>query len=413
MELTEITDDLTGAADSSSYFTGRGQDVRICLSGNTSLNRKSHQMLSINLSSRNTSPQMAEESHSSLVRKLLTSSKQRFLKKIGTGFRGNDAYELNGCLRAAPDHLVFLIDNAPDLGTFTLYGNQYCEGEILEKSLYAKDPILPPKESFIPSILEKNLDYPIGLVDIDSVKGGNLKKSVADKIQSGCRVIVFDAITKQDTLHIIRTLDPLYPNVFWTGSLGIADGLAEYLFGEWKRENIPTRNIKCLGFCASAYNQSAQQINYSKARGLKVVPIDIDGYIEKPDCSSTIIDTAISNALSLNKDNNVMIIPQVTKYSYKPGTSQKILECFQKIAPIVCSEADFDRLVIIGGETSQTVFQTTATKHLNLAHPLEAAVTQGTICDGYMQGKEFSLKGGSVGSIQALEKMLCRCDIIY
>lgn len=413
MELTEITDDLTGAADSSSYFTGRGQNVKICLSGNTSFDRKSHQMLSINLSSRNTSPQAAEESHYSLVRKLLTSSSQRFLKKIGTGFRGNDAYELNGCLHAARGYLVFLINNAPDLGTFTLYGNQYCEGEILTKSLYAKDPILPPKESFIPSILGKDLDYPIGLVDIDCVKGGNLKKAVADKVQSGCRVIIFDAITKKDTLHIISTLDPLYPNVFWTGSLGVADGLAEYLYGAWKKKNIPARNIKCLGFCASAYNQSAQQINYSKARGLKVVPIDIDRYIDKPDSGSTIIDTVISTALVLNKNNNVMIVPRVNKYSYKPGTSQKILECFKKIAPVLCSEADFKRLIIIGGETSQIVFRTTTTEHLNLAHPLEAAVTQGTICDGCMQGKEFSLKGGSVGSIQALEKMLCHCDILY
>ena len=30
MRFTEITDDLTGAADSGSYFTARGQQLKIC-----------------------------------------------------------------------------------------------------------------------------------------------------------------------------------------------------------------------------------------------------------------------------------------------------------------------------------------------------------------------------------------------
>lgn len=39
MRFTEITDDLTGAADSGSYFTARRQQLKICTSGESSLNR--------------------------------------------------------------------------------------------------------------------------------------------------------------------------------------------------------------------------------------------------------------------------------------------------------------------------------------------------------------------------------------
>ena len=38
MRFTEITDDLTGAADSGSYFTARRQQLKICTSGESSLN---------------------------------------------------------------------------------------------------------------------------------------------------------------------------------------------------------------------------------------------------------------------------------------------------------------------------------------------------------------------------------------
>ena len=37
MRFIAITDDLTGAADSGSYFTARGRSLRICTNGSTSL----------------------------------------------------------------------------------------------------------------------------------------------------------------------------------------------------------------------------------------------------------------------------------------------------------------------------------------------------------------------------------------
>ena len=54
MIFTEITDDLTGAADSGSYFTARGRRLKICVSGDCDLTREDGQLLSVNLSSRNT-----------------------------------------------------------------------------------------------------------------------------------------------------------------------------------------------------------------------------------------------------------------------------------------------------------------------------------------------------------------------
>ena len=155
MRLTEITDDLTGAADSGSYFTARGRKVRICTNGRCSLEHETDEILTVNLSSRNTAQDKARQLHADLLRRLEPGG--FYMKKIGTGFRGNDSYELDGLLDGWPDYNVFIVDNAPDLGTFTLYGNQYCEGEILPKSVYANDPIFPPTESYIPKILGKEI----------------------------------------------------------------------------------------------------------------------------------------------------------------------------------------------------------------------------------------------------------------
>jgi uncharacterized protein YgbK (DUF1537 family) len=408
--FTEITDDLTGAADSSSYFTGRGQKVHICISGDYDLSRQSNELLSINLSSRNVKPEIAEEAHYKLLKKLPDTDNQIFMKKIGTGFRGNDAYELNGILRAVKDSLIFMIDNAPDLGTFTLYGNQFCEGEILPKSLYAKDPIMPPKEAYIPNILGHASKFKIGLVDIDVIKGGDILKTTTQQVEAGCRIIVFDAITKNDTEKIIMDLMPHFKKIFWTGSLGIANGLGEHLYGPWEQTMFKKRSMRCLGFCASAYDVSKKQQIYSQKRGLQLVKIDIDKYI---DGDTGNIQQSATEAIELNKSSNIMLVPKVDKYSYKPKTSKKILECFSKVAPLICSECQFGRIIVIGGETAQTIFAATGTKHLDLGRPLEPGVAQGIICDGLMSGKEFSLKGGSMGTDCTLEKMMGRLEVEY
>ena len=280
MRLTEITDDLTGAADSGSYFTARGRKVRICTNGRCSLEHETDEILTVNLSSRNTAQDKARQLHADLLRRLEPGG--FYMKKIGTGFRGNDSYELDGLLDGWPDYNVFIVDNAPDLGTFTLYGNQYCEGEILPKSVYANDPIFPPTESYIPKILGKDTDKKIGLVDIDAVKGGEetLLAAVEHQLAEETRILVFDAITRADVLHLLKTLAPRYPKVFWTGSLGIADGLAEYLYGPAQPHTFPVRDIRSLCFCASAYDIAHKQITYSAERGLQTVPLDIDAYIE-------------------------------------------------------------------------------------------------------------------------------------
>ena len=410
MPLIAITDDLTGAADSGSYFTARGQKLRICTTGSCSLGHDPDELLFINLSSRNISGDRARTAHRALLDRLPPSQEMVWFKKIGTGFRGNDAFELEGLLTARPDHLVFLIDNAPDLGTFTLYGHQYCEGTILPKSVYAQDPILPPTQSYIPDILARDTDLPIGLVDIDAVKGGDLEHAVAEQIAQGVRILVFDAITRADTLHIISSLFPHYPKVFWTGSLGLADGLAQYLYGPAQPARIPGSSPRCLGFCASAYEIARRQIQFSASRGLHPVPLDMDAYL---DGDKSVPERAIRQALDALSRHNVMLAPHVERYSYQPGTSQAILACLAQIAPRICEQAAFDRLVIVGGETSQTIFRELGVQHLSLGRALEPGVAQGRILDGLLAEKEFSLKGGSMGSLEVLEKMMGRQEVKY
>ncbi|MCI8649388.1 MAG: four-carbon acid sugar kinase family protein [Anaerotruncus sp.] len=404
LHLTMITDDLSGAADSGSYYTERGQQLTIFTSKEETLVRQADEIVAVNLSSRNTEGALAKSRHFQVCEKLKRLEPQLFMKKIGTGFRGNDAYELEGLLEAMPDYYCFLVDNAPDLGTFTLYGDQYCEGQILHKSLYAKDPIMPPTKSYIPEILMEHTHFSVGLVDIDAVKGETLAQKTAEQLAAGHRILVFDAITRQDTLHILQTLAPLYPKVFWTGSLGIADGLATYLYGAPQPHLFQKRPVRSLCFCASAYEMAKKQVEKSRENGLLVTELEIDALLDGDESAKT---RAVADCLEKNRRGNVMFLPRVQRYSYQPGVSQRIMQAMGECAQQICQRAQFERIAVIGGETAQEIFARLAVGRMRLTGKLEPGVAEGEILDGLLAGKEFAIKGGSVGSVDALEKMLC------
>lgn len=401
--LITVTDDITGAADSGGYFARRGQELMIHTGEAHATESDGNRIMSYNLSSRNAQPADAYKRHYAIGKQLKDIPNLIIMKKIGTGFRGNDPYELSGMLAAMPGSLCFMVDHAPDLGTFTLYGNQYCEGVILTKSLYASDPVMPPVKSYIPDILTEKMCFPVGLISIDVVRGGDLKGEVAAQLEKGARILVFDAITKEDSLKIVASLEPIYPQAFWTGSLGIAETLAQYLYGDVKNEPVKYEDKRCICFTATAYGATKAQIAYSKTQGLHVAEVDIDKVI---DGDSEEMGRVIGACIDYNRKGNFILRPKVLKYSHQPETGKKILEVMSECAKRIEEQVVYDRLVIIGGETAQEIFRGLRIEKLLLKELPEVGVAVGLILGEDGKNHEFALKGGSIGSKRALERMI-------
>lgn len=102
-----------------------------------------------------------------------------------------------------------------------------------------------------------------------------------------------------------------------------------------------------------------------------MVPVEIDAYIEG---DQTVPHQAAAAALDALAHGNVILAPAVERYSYQPGTSVRIMECFGTLAPLVCESAVFDRLIIVGGETSQAIFRHLHVNHLELGRAWSPAL---------------------------------------
>lgn len=404
--ITIISDDLTGAVDSSSFYVAAGGQVRVEASWeNRILPHKDGEAISVNMSSRTIPPVESKKIHTLIGEQLKDFPDQVVMKKMDTGFRGNAVFEIEGLMDGLKRNVCFVLDHSPTRNTFTLYGNQYVEGVILHKSVFAKeDPLKRPTSAYIPDILAKDATKKIGLIDVDSVKGGHLAEDVAKCIADGNEILVFDVIGNGDCQRIIHTLLPLYPDALWAGSNGLGWGLANELLAKPKDTvYFPDDSLRCLCFTASAYSVVRKQIAEAEKYGLKEICLDMDRVISGDD---TAISEAAEACISTGKISNFILSPKISVKNGGPDISNKILNSISECAKTICAGLDFDRIVVVGGETSFAILDALKVSKLYISEKPETGIGTGVIGDGPYKGREFSIKGGSIGSERAICRMM-------
>ena len=406
--LTVLADDLTGAADTAALISEAGANTMVisdCLSGFGTHADYDVNALFINMHSRTLSGAEAKSLHQLISGQLRLSPDTLIVKKMDIGFRGNAGYEIEGMMETLPFDVCFVLDSIADLNTFTLYGNQYAQGALLSKSVYAsEDPLKAPSESHIPTILSKQTNLPIASIDIDAVKGSALVEAVSEALSAGARCLVFDAVSNADQDKIVSLLAPVYPNALWAGSLGLMQAVSNYLYGGVKKaKNIRRAKERALGFTSSAYSVVKRQLQVAELLGLHVETLDMDRVIRG---DSSAIQQAAENVLAAIKDRDVFLKPRLSKEYECPDASERILEGMVACADIICREAEFERLVFVGGETAAAIMKKLEIDEFIITKKTEVGIGTGYIYSGKYKGKSISMKGGSVGSIEAIVKML-------
>ncbi len=404
--LTIISDDLTGAVDSSSFSMASGSSVRVEITHeNHILPHNGREVISINMASRTLNGEESRKRHQALAVKIRDLPGQLVMKKMDTGFRGNATFEMEGIMKGLGMEVCFVLDHSPSRNTFTLYGNQYVEGVILPKSVFGtEDPLKRQQTAYIPEILAKDATLPVGLVDIDKVKGNRLLEDVLEATERGFQILVFDVTGDADCSKIIRTLAPHYANALWAGSNGLGWGLADYLYGKPKEAvYAPRKDLRCACFTASAYSVVRRQIAAAQRRGLSEVILDMDKVVSG---DPTALTEAIRNCLKAGESGNFILSPRLSPGMGGENLSDLILASVAECAEKVCASIRFDRIVVVGGETSYAILHGLGISKLYLTEKPETGVGTGTIGDGPYAGKSFSIKGGSIGSDAALCRML-------
>lgn len=390
-----IADDLTGANDTALQFFSKGCKTKVIIDYNSSLlEDDSVNVFAISTESRNVSKEKAVENLLEISEKLKESLNiDNYYKKIDSTLRGNAGVEILTLLETLGKDCAIVAPAYIEEGRTTIGGYQLLGGIVIERTQCALDPKAPIYESFIPSILTKDLNPQyeelIDLIGLNVVtKGaGPLTQKINELIQNGKKIIIVDAMSTVDLEQIALAISKVSYDILPCGSAGLANAINEInndtpLFMKHV-DKVPS--LPRLIVSGSATQLTLNQIQKLKEEKpeIKFIDLTIKNIIDGVTCE--LIDEITQ---SLNKGTDVVIHSSLLSNELKDEQLSSLLidEAIAKVdfpsrITDFLSELLFEIniisnaiLIMIGGETSYKCATKIKSSYLEIIDTIQSAI---------------------------------------
>lgn len=419
LEAVIISDDLTGACDSASYFCNKKIPVEVAVDAEElkDLPSGNKKVIALNTDSRPLPAYRGIEKVKKIMKKIDNRENIIAIKKIDTAFRGNVCAEIVAIMDSLGRKICFVIPAIPDMERFTIEGNQIFNGKPIDKLDFAKDPVKAVRNSHIPGIL-KSFPGKIGHIGLEIIRKGykEVQENTKSLVGRDRTLIIFDSLTNNDIDIITKSFIGQEKQILWCGSLGLMRSLRKIFFG---KENSPRligarvyKNKKgMIGFSGSAYSITKEQISKAGKNGYlewiriqdtSLMDFERNAVEEKP-------DEIIKKIRELTSSGSVFISVEPCEKADGSDLGERILELLSIIAEMVLSgefPKTIQRIIIIGGDTSFRILKKLGVNRLSVLGMLEPGVSFSRIMDGNIEGIELYMKGGSVGGEDTVINML-------
>ena len=269
--LAVIADDLTGAMDCCGYFGRLGFAASVHLDAPFS---SESEVLAVTTNSRAESPAIARARVIEAVRRL---APRLIFKKIDSTLRGNIGVELNAVLEELGTQKTIVAPAFPEMGRTTVRGIMLVDGVPISETHFAADPVLPVKESNIPSLLRQSTGRRVATVSVEEIEAG--PDSLHARIAAGPQDIwVCDATLTGHLTTIARASALAEGRWLLCGSTGLARELHPLLGDPDRtrgRASPGSLTGRALALVGSLNPVSAGQLLQAKER-IALIGLDFD-----------------------------------------------------------------------------------------------------------------------------------------
>lgn len=390
-----IADDLTGASDTALQFFSKGCKTKVIIDYNCNfLEDDSVDVFAISTESRNASKEKAVENLLEISEKLKENLNiDNYYKKIDSTLRGNAGVEILTLLETLGKDCAIVAPAYVEEGRTTLGGYQLLGGMVIERTQCALDPKAPIYDSFIPSILMKDLNPQyeelIDLIGLNVVtKGaGPLTQKINDLIQKGKKIIIVDAMSTVDLEQIALAISKVSYDILPCGSAGLANAINvinnDTLNSIDNTNNIPSYPRLVVSGSATQLTLNQIQKLREEKSGIKFIDLTIKNIIDGVTCE--LIDEVTQY---LNKGFDVVIHSSLLSSELKDEqlSSQLIDEAIAKVdfpdrITDFLSELLFEIniiskfiLITVGGETSYKCATKIESNYLEIVDTIQSAI---------------------------------------
>jgi uncharacterized protein YgbK (DUF1537 family) len=207
--LAVIADDFSGCTDAElQLFPFALRTVSLLPWADLPSFRGGYHVQVVDNEARSAEPDAAYRVTRALVERLRRTGAERLFKKVDSTFRGNIGPELDAAMDALEVDSSVLVPAYPANGRVTRDGYHYVHGRLLAETDFARDPVHPMTDSYLPRLLQRQTKRQVGSVSLEAVRGGpeSLVSALHHKHLSGDRILVVDAETDGDMTTIAEAL---------------------------------------------------------------------------------------------------------------------------------------------------------------------------------------------------------------
>jgi uncharacterized protein YgbK (DUF1537 family) len=414
-----IADDLTGGADAGVQFAKRG--LKTLLVQDAVPNAGEYQdVLVINTVTRGLPPAEAFDILSGLLKSFDPKRFPILYKKIDSTLRGNIGIEIEAILWETNLPLCFLAPSYPEQGR-TLVGGIMMVGERpLALTEAARDAASPVQESHVSRLLANQTSLSIGTIDLTHVASGKeaLRRVVERERNAGRRIIIFDAVSRQDLSTIAEVALSMETVPLLAGSAGLAGEVARILVSG-KAKIGPERQRTCrhvliVGGSASAVTHAQLQRLHEGGIPSFELPRDLvsgDGQARTEGRRK--LARLLGSALA---GGSVIFRTFAERWTGSGGGAvpipQRITGVMAGVTLEALREARVDAgdlvLILTGGDTALGVLQLLDYQGIGLEGELLDGIVRGNLRGGPWDGLTIVTKAGAFGKEDALVRIVER-----
>jgi uncharacterized protein YgbK (DUF1537 family) len=300
----------------------------------------------------------------------------------------------------------------------TLVGGIMIVGEKpLALTEVARKTTSPVQESHVYKILQNQSHNKVGWIDLTHVASTieGLQNAVEKERQKGSKIIIFDAVSRQDLNNVADVAFLMERKPLFVGSAGLAEEVAKKLSplrGGTLQTVKPCKHIFVISGTASSV--SHQQLKRIEKRNIPVFQLSPSSILgdgteaekEKKKFSEKIANS-LSQGITILKTPSEML---QTKDSDDLPIHLKITRTLATVVLLALKASTvepFDLTVILtGGETAQQVINGLGIEGIEIEGELLEGIVKGHLIGGNWDGLPVITKAGAFGKEDALERIV-------
>lgn len=419
MNYVVVADDLTGANATCSLLKKLG--LKTCSVVKNNVNEKDLDkidVLAFSTDSRALEKNEAFDKVYNLVKLQVRNNIFLYNKRVDSTLRGNIGTEILAMLNAIndPTKIAIVVPSFPDSGRIVINQTMLVNGKLLKNSDAGKDPKTPIFTSNVKNIIENEINEKIGYISLDIISENteNLKKEILEKAKNN-RIILFDAVTNEDIIKIVKAIASLNLNI-----ITVDPGpLTMYYAKELQKKY--NKNKKILMVVGSATKTTKLQLeNILQQEDILLVKMNPQLFFNPNDKNSEIqsVHAQIKNGIKFYNTILITTTPlgetkklDLSKIGEKENltideASKIISNTLAEVATDILKQNCFEGVYCSGGDITLALIKNLNALGIEIKEEIVPLAAYGRIIGGIKDQLKIVSKGGMVGDINTIKLCL-------